>query len=205
LTDRGEVDIPLPVRVLDDAQHWSRAAQVLGSRVRRCEEDGPAVIGILGWTNASKSELDALPAHRTAHSGPLVVLLGEIPAPVGARAVSVRVDGVVLADSFTESLFPTLLAVAAGQSVIPRAIRQTLDRAPLSPRERQILAMVVLDFSNAEIARKLVITESGVKNHLTSAFQKLGVTSRSTAADLILDNDSGLGTGILRILPEETG
>ena len=55
--------------------------------------------------------------------------------------------------------------------------------------------MVVLDFSNAEIARKLVVTESNVKNHLTSAFSKLGVTSRNEAAELILDPDSGLGPG----------
>jgi DNA-binding NarL/FixJ family response regulator len=63
--------------------------------------------------------------------------------------------------------------------------------------------MVVLDFSNAEIARKLVVTESNVKSHLTSAFSKLGVSSRSAAAELILDQESGLGPGILRISPEE--
>jgi DNA-binding NarL/FixJ family response regulator len=63
--------------------------------------------------------------------------------------------------------------------------------------------MVVLDFSNAEIARKLVVTESNVKSHLTSAFNKLGVSSRSAAAELILDGESGLGPGILRISPDE--
>ena len=63
--------------------------------------------------------------------------------------------------------------------------------------------MVVLDFSNAEIARKLVVTESNVKGHLTSAFSKLGVSSRSAAAELILDGESGLGPGILRITPSE--
>jgi DNA-binding CsgD family transcriptional regulator len=63
--------------------------------------------------------------------------------------------------------------------------------------------MVVLDFSNAEIARKLVVSESNVKSHLTSAFNKLGVRSRSAAAELILDSESGLGPGILRISPEE--
>ncbi|HEY2202673.1 MAG TPA: helix-turn-helix transcriptional regulator, partial [Solirubrobacteraceae bacterium] len=70
-------------------------------------------------------------------------------------------------------------------------------------RERQVLAMVVLDFSNAEIAEKLVVTESNVKSHLTSAFSKLGVSSRNAAAELILDHESGLGPGILRISPEE--
>jgi DNA-binding NarL/FixJ family response regulator len=63
--------------------------------------------------------------------------------------------------------------------------------------------MVVLGFSNGEIAAKLFVTESGVKNQLSSAFAKLGVTSRSAATELILDNESGLGPGILRISPEE--
>lgn len=101
------------------------------------------------------------------------------------------------------SLAITLVAVAAGKCVVPRAIRQLLERPPLSPRERQVLAMVVMDFSNAEIARKLVVTESNVKSHLTSAFSKLGVTSRNAAGELILDHESGLGPGILRISPEE--
>ena len=109
----------------------------------------------------------------------------------------------MLAGEIEHTLLPTLAAVAAGQCVVPRAIRQVVDRPPLSPRERQILAMVVLDFSNAEIARKLFVSESNVKNHLSSAFQKLGVKSRSAAAELILDRDSGLGPGILRISPEE--
>lgn len=87
--------------------------------------------------------------------------------------------------------------------MVPRSVRQSVDRPPLSPRERQILAMVVIDFSNAEIARKLFVSESNVKNTLSSAFQKLGVKSRSAAAELILDGESGLGPGILRISPEE--
>ena len=109
-----------------------------------------------------------------------------------------------MAAEIEKTLRPTLAAVAVGQCVVPRAIRQIVDRPPLSPRERQILAMIVLDFSNAEIARKLFVTESNVKNHLSSAFQKLGVKSRSAAAELILDRESGLGPGILHISPEES-
>jgi len=62
----------------------------------------------------------------------------------------------------------------------------------------------VLHLSNAEIARNLYLSESNVKNHLSSAFAKLGVSSRNEAAELILDRDSGLGPGILRITPEES-
>ena len=64
---------------------------------------------------------------------------------------------------------------------------QVVDRPPLSPRERQILAMVVLDFSNAEIASKLFVSESNVKNHLSSAFQKLGVKSRSRREEAVIN------------------
>jgi len=62
---------------------------------------------------------------------------------------------------------------------------------------------VVFGFSNAEIGEKLFVTERNVKSHLTSAFSKLGVSSRNAAAELILDHESGLGPGILRISPKE--
>lgn len=60
--------------------------------------------------------------------------------------------------------------------------------------------MVVLSFTNGEIAQKLYVSESTVKSHLSSAFAKLGVRSRSAAAEAILDPVNGLGTGILAIV-----
>jgi DNA-binding NarL/FixJ family response regulator len=161
-------------------------------------------IGLLGWVGATRDETARLPALRAEHPGPLVAVVGELPGALGARIIAARLEGAVLANELEQTLLPTLAAVAAGQCVVPRVIRQIVDRPPLSPRERQILAMIVLDFSNAEIARKLFVTESNVKNHLSSAFGKLGVKSRSAAAELILDSESGLGPGILRISPEES-
>jgi DNA-binding NarL/FixJ family response regulator len=73
----------------------------------------------------------------------------------------------------------------------------------LSFREKQVLGMVVLGLSNAEIARQLYLTESAVKTHLSNGYRKLGVRSRGQATALILDPERGLGTGILRITPEE--
>lgn len=166
--------------------------------------DGRLVIGLLGWTSASQAEIATLAELRVQHDGPLVAVLANLPGARGARVIAARLEGAVMAADIEHTLRPTLAAIAVGQCVVPKAIRQIVDRPPLSPRERQILAMIVLDFSNAEIARKLFVTESNVKNHLSSAFQKLGVKSRSAAAELILDRESGLGPGILYISPEES-
>jgi DNA-binding NarL/FixJ family response regulator len=108
-------------------------------------------------------------------------------------------DAVVLREEIEGSLGVTLAAARAGQLVFPRQLRASIAKPSLSTREKQVLGMVVMGFSNGEIARKLVLAESTVKSHLSSAFSKLGVRSRSEASALILDSSSGLGTGILTI------
>ena len=185
----------------DTAEIWAAVEPLLPTSSQAapvCE------IGLVGWAGATREEVARLPELRKGHPEPLVAVLKESPGARGARAIAARLEGAVMADQIGQALLPTLQAVAAGQCVVPRSVRQVVDRPPLSPRERQILAMVVIDFSNAEIARKLYVSESNVKNTLSSAFQKLGVKSRSAAAELILDGESGLGPGILRISPEET-
>jgi DNA-binding NarL/FixJ family response regulator len=191
-------------RVLNDRASLSSAImRCLPKSASQAAEDH-LVIGLLGWTSADQDEIASLAKLREEHSGPLVAILAEVPGARGARVLAARLEGAVIASDLERTLQPTLAAVAVGQCVVPKAIRQIVDRPPLSPRERQILAMIVLDFSNAEIAQKLFVTESNVKNHLSSAFQKLGVKSRSAAAELILDRESGLGPGILHITPEES-
>ena len=195
------------LKLLHDATGlWSEALATMGDDVRIVDDydpDADQAIGIVTWRRATRAEVAELPALRERHCGPIVAILAELPSTRGSRAVAARVEGSVLLSDLQRSLLPTVCAVAAGQCVVPRTVRQLVDRPPLSPRERQILAMVVLDFSNAEIAARLVVTESNVKSHLTSAFNKLGVTGRNAAAELILDSESGLGPGILRISPEE--
>ena len=161
------------------------------------------MIGIASWTCASKPEVAQLDRLRDDHRGPIVALIERLPSARGARAVSALLEG---RRSATDSSSPCCRRcgrLRPARCVVPRSIRELLQRPPLSPRERQVLAMVVLDFSNAEIAEKLVVIESNVKSHPTSAFSQLGVNSRNAAAELILDHESGLGSGILRISPEE--
>ena len=94
--------------------------------------------------------------------------------------------------------------VLAGQLAVPSALVRQIAPRPLSYREKQILGLVVLGFTNREIADKLFLAESTVKTHLSSSFAKLDAHSRSEAAARILDPDSGYGVGILTIAGDTT-
>jgi LuxR family maltose regulon positive regulatory protein len=52
---------------------------------------------------------------------------------------------------------------------------------PLTPRELEVLRILVAGDSNQEIADKLVITLSAVKKHTGNIFRKLNVNSRTQA------------------------
>lgn len=147
--------------------------------------------------------LDALRALCSSHAGAVVVLVvPRAERSTVARAMAAGVAGIVLERDVDDGLGPTVHAALAGQIVAPRDAFPR-PRVSLSVRERQLLAMVVMGFSNAEIARKLHLTESTVKSHLASGFRKLGVRTRAQATALILDPDSGLGVGILAITEGE--
>jgi DNA-binding NarL/FixJ family response regulator len=137
---------------------------------------------------------------------PLVVV---VPDSASADREVVRdllgrgVAAIVRASRVDDALAPSVRAACAGQLVLPRAARDVMARPALTVREKQILGMVVLGFTNGEIARKLYVAESTVKSHLSSAFSKLGVRSRREATAAILDPTTGFGTGILAISERE--
>lgn len=110
-----------------------------------------------------------------------------IHAAIDAGAV-----GYLLKDAEPEVLLDGIRAVARGESPIdPRAARRLLaaraDAAPdpgagLSPRETEVLRLVVQGLLNKQIAQRLGVTERTVKAHLTSAYQRIGVADRTQAA-----------------------
>jgi DNA-binding CsgD family transcriptional regulator len=53
--------------------------------------------------------------------------------------------------------------------------------AGLTPREREVLALVAEGLSNTEIAGRLWLAPSTVAKHLEQAYRKLGVRSRTAA------------------------
>jgi DNA-binding CsgD family transcriptional regulator len=134
---------------------------------------------------------------------PTVLVTPEASARLIRRALNAGIGGVVLVDHVHRALGPTVRAVTAEQVCLPRLLQRHASKPRLTAREKQILGMIVLGMSNAEIAGRLHVTESTVKSHVSATLSKLGVSSRSEAAAAVLDPAEGLGTGILHIVGED--
>ncbi|HEY7413104.1 MAG TPA: alpha/beta fold hydrolase [Vicinamibacteria bacterium] len=65
--------------------------------------------------------------------------------------------------------------------------------AALSPREREVLALMADGLGNADIGARLAISEKTVRNHVSNVFDKLGVWTRAQA--IVFAHDRGFRTG----------
>lgn len=130
---------------------------------------------------------------------PIIVVCSSIDR-WGIRALlKAGAAGIVLSEAVETVLAPCLLTVKTGQICVPREHWKQIEPPALSSREKQILGLVVMGDTNAQIAQRLFLAESTVKSHLSSAFGKLGVRSRNEAVHLILDSERGFGMGILAL------
>jgi len=71
----------------------------------------------------------------------------------------------------------------AGAVIDPRGARQAAARpAGITERELEALRLVAEGLSNAQIARRLWVTEQTIKFHLSNVYRKLGVSNRTEAS-----------------------
>jgi DNA-binding NarL/FixJ family response regulator len=105
-------------------------------------------------------------------------------------ALEAGAEGYLLKHSAPEVIFAGIREVVRGGSPLdPKAARVLLTNrrasesgVHLTGREREVLRMVGDGHPNKTIARRLGISERTVKAHLTSVYQRLGVTDRTQAA-----------------------
>lgn len=105
-------------------------------------------------------------------------------------AINAGAQGYLLKHTDPDALIEAVRAAYAGNAPLdPRAGRVLIDqrrRSPqadeLTPRELEVLRLVGEALANKQIARRLGISERTVKAHLTSVFQRIGVTDRVEAA-----------------------
>ena len=125
------------------------------------------------------------------------------------EALRAGASGFLLKDAPTREVVDAVRAVAAGDAVLaPAVTRQLLDqvgrrlpaavsRTPdglgeLTDREQQVLRLLAVGLSNAEIAEALVVSEPTVKTHVSNLLGKLGLRDRVQA--VIYAYESGLIT-----------
>jgi two-component system response regulator DesR len=101
------------------------------------------------------------------------------------KAVDAGVSGFLLKDAPPDELAAAIRRTARGERVIDSQLAVAAlseGSSPLTPRERDVLAMSTRGASVEEIARSLHLTNGTVRNHLSIAIQKLNARNRVEAA-----------------------
>jgi two-component system response regulator DesR len=103
------------------------------------------------------------------------------------RAMASGAVGFLLKDAPASELAVALRRVMEGERVVDPELALTAlseGNNPLTSREREVLAASLFGASISELADKLQLSEGTVRNHLSSAMQKLNAHNRLEAARL---------------------
>lgn len=127
---------------------------------------------------------------------PILVLAGSNNGNIYQKCLHLGINGLVLKEKSAEVLFKAIQSVHNGEFWFDRVSmretirelvneKQMLFETPrisahniLTEREKQVVDLVCKGLKNKEIADKLFITETTIRHHLSSIFEKLKLTSR---------------------------
>ena len=141
--------------------------------------------------------LELLPKLRkAAHNARILILTGTQNPEVYQRAVRLGAMGLVNKETAAEVLLKAIEKINAGEAWFDRMVmgdvltemtrgrdgRKTDPEAAkikkLTDREREIIVLIAEGLKNKQIAERMFISETTVRHHLTSVFNKLGVADR---------------------------
>ncbi|ANB19181.1 response regulator transcription factor [Dokdonella koreensis] len=167
-----EPDIDVVGGVVDGEAAW-RELQRLQPDVLVTDIEMP---GLTGLELAQRIQRHALPVK--------VVIVTTFARPgFLRRALDAGVGGYLLKDAPAENLAEALRKVhRGGRAIDPQlAVEAWSEADPLNDRERQVLRLAGEGASAGDIARQLNLSQGTVRNYLSEAIGKLGVTNRIEA------------------------
>lgn len=111
---------------------------------------------------------------------------------IARTALQAGARGFVHAGMQPSQIARAILVVSEGKIAVPRELigdlivgEEPVDADALSPRQREILELVCEGMTNAQIAKRLYLSEFTIKQHLRAAYKLLGVKNRTEAARVI--------------------
>jgi DNA-binding NarL/FixJ family response regulator len=182
------------LRGIPDLAVVGEAADI-ASAVRQTEALAPDVILVDGMAErAEPAELMKALARALGPSVPAVLILADAPEERLFQAQHEGARGLLLKQSSTDHLCTAIRMVAAGYSLFlaaafpPSGARRNAPMTPsdgpsehlsaLTPREFDVLQKVAQGYTNAEISRKLSLSEGTVKSHIQHMLTKLNLRNR---------------------------
>lgn len=157
------------------------------------QEEVPDII-LLDLDLGGEKGLDFLPELRAAAPEARVIILTGLRDPQAQqKAFRLGAVGLVLKENAAEVLLKAIEKVQGGEVWLDRSTvaeilggregesgpdPETLKLASLTPREKEIIALIAEGLKNKQIADRLFISETTVRHHLTSIFDKLEVGDR---------------------------
>jgi DNA-binding NarL/FixJ family response regulator len=148
-----------------------------------------AALGLEGTPSLVARMLETCPDTR------VIVLGDDRDADLLLAAIRAGASGVVGKTYGASTVLRVAGAVLDGEGAIPRAMLLELSRrmvfrdksadsplSRLSPRERQVLALLARGWDNARIGRDLFISQHTVRTHIQNILEKLGMHSKLEAA-----------------------
>lgn len=127
---------------------------------------------------------------------PVLILVGRHDIDLYQQCLKIGISGMVQKEESSETLFKAIEKVHEGEiwfdrTIMGETIRQLLDEKEflhenpkahitngLTLREKEVVGLICKGMKNKLIAEKLFITETTVRHHLTSVFNKLEINSR---------------------------
>jgi two-component system response regulator NreC len=153
----------------------------------------PSVL-VLDLNMPGRPSLEAIPDIRKASPATEIVVLTMQSEPAFARtALQAGVRGYVLKEAADTELVQAVRSAAAGETYLQPSLGARLASEPDSPeddltdREREVLRLIVLGHTNAEIAERLFLSIRTVESHRAHIQQKLGLSGRSELVRYALD------------------